>query len=212
MACAICKIRREKRPCPGVKGQICAICCGEQREETIACPLDCEYLQYAHEHERVTKDPAGLPNRDYAIPRNFLEKNVELIMDFQRVILTAALEARAIDNDVRDALAGLVRTYQTLSSGLYYESRPANPMAGAVFDAIQQRAAEIRRMENERGLHQLRDSQIQTALVFLQQMEYGLNNRRARGRCFLSNLKSTLEEMVQTLAEEQAQPGSLIIS
>src|SRR5580698_8411322 len=138
MPCAICHVRREKRHCPGVQGEICAICCGEQREETVACPLDCEYLKIAHQHEgREKKNPADIPNVDARISEEFLQKNIELIVDLQTVLLLTALERNAIDNDVKEALDGLTRTYKTLGSGLYYESRPANPIAAAVFDAVQ---------------------------------------------------------------------------
>ncbi len=120
MACAICHTRREKRLCPGVQGEICAICCGEQREETVACPLDCEYLEIAHLQEsREKKDPAAMPNHDFRISREFLQKNIELVMVLQRAVLVSALRINAVDDDIKAALDGLVRTYKTLESGLY---------------------------------------------------------------------------------------------
>jgi hypothetical protein len=210
MACAICKTRREKRHCPGLPGEICAICCGEQREETIDCPLECEYLQNAHEHEsREKKDPAGMPNPRFRISEDFLQKNVELIMTLQHAILVAALQRNAIDNDVKEALDGLARTYKTLDSGLYYESPPANPLAAAIFDGVQERVSEIRKAENERGVHKILDTQVHTVLVFLQQMEYAFNNDRKRGRCFLDNLRASLAGVVD---ERQPDPASLIVS
>jgi hypothetical protein len=210
MACAICKTRREKRHCPGVQGEICSICCGEQREETVDCPLDCEYLQIAHQHESLEKkNPAGMPSREFRISQDFLRKNVEFLMTMQLTVLKAALRVHAIDSDVREALDGLARTYRTLESGLYYESRPANPMAAAIFDAIQQRVAEIRQTENERGVHKLLDNQVLTVLVFLQQMEYAFDNGRKRGRCFLDNLRTTMAGVAE---EGQPDPASLIVS
>jgi hypothetical protein len=197
MACAICNQRREKRSCPGLPGNICAICCGEQREETISCPFECEYLQLAHLNEpRTTKDPAALPNRDAQLSHDFLEKHVELVITLQQAILVSALSHKAIDNDAKEALDGLVRTYKTLQSGLVYESRPTNPMASAIYDAIQQRVAEIRQAEDERGVHKLKDSQIVSVLIFLQQMEYAFNNDRRRGRSFLHNLRASMTEIM----------------
>jgi hypothetical protein len=198
MACAICKTRREKRHCPGVQGEICPICCGEQREETVACPLDCEYLRIAHEHEGLEKkDPAGMPDPKFRISQDFLRKNVELVMTLQLSLLKAALRVHAIDNDVKEALGGLARTYRTLESGLYYESRPTNPMAAAIFDAIRDRVADMRKDEDARGVHKLLDSQVLSLVVFLQQMEYAFNNGRARGRCFIGNLRTTLSGVVE---------------
>ena len=210
MACAICKTRREKRDCPGVQGAICAICCGEQREETVNCPFDCEYLQIAHQHEALgKKDPALMPSPDFRISRDFLQKNAELIMDLQMTILGAALERNAIDQDAKEALDGLVRTYRTLGSGLYYESRPSNPIAAAIFDAVQQRVASIRKGENESGVHKVLDSQVQTILVFLQQMEYTFNNGRKRGRCFLANIRATIGRFIN---QPEPAPSSLLVS
>ena len=59
----------------------------------------------------------------------FLHENEELLVFLGRGIMRAALEADAVDNDVREALEALIRTYRTLQSGVYYETRPSNPLA-----------------------------------------------------------------------------------
>lgn len=210
MACAICNIRREKRHCPGLPGEICAICCGEQREETIRCPFECEYLQIAHLHEsRETRDPAGIPNADMRISREFLERNIELVVALQHALVASAFEHQAIDNDAKEALENLVRTYKTLGSGLVYESRPSNPIAAAIFDGVQKRVKEIRDLENERAVHKVQDSHVLSILVFLQQMEYAFNNGRKRGRAFLHNLGASIAEMARV---QQQDKSSLIVS
>jgi hypothetical protein len=212
MACAICNIRREKRACPGVRGQICAICCGEQREETISCPLDCEYLQIAHRKEALEKkDPAGVPNADVRIERDFLRKNAELITSLQHALLLSAFENDAIDSDIKEALDGLFKTYKTLDSGLFYESRPANPIAAAIFAALQNRVTGIRQAEGERGMHKITDSQIRSVLVLLQHMEYAFNNGRRKGRCFIHNLRTSLAGVADP-QQAQRDPASLIVS
>jgi hypothetical protein len=211
MACAICQTRREKRHCPGVNGEICAICCGEGREETVDCPLDCEYLQLAHQHESLAKDPEGMPYTDVSIPEGFIDKNYKLLLLFQIPILQAAIENKAFDSDVREALASLIQTYKTLGSGLYYESRPANPIAAAIVDGVQGRVAEIRKVEDERGLHKLQDNHILLLLVFLSQLAYALDNGRKKGRSFLANMAHMMDDAV---ADSPANPEdpSLIIS
>ena len=211
MACAVCKTRREKRHCPGVEGEICTVCCGTEREETIDCPLDCEYLQLAHKRENLRKDPAGVPHRDFPIPENFLKKNFQLITLVQYEILRVALESNAIDFDIREALVGLVRTYQTLGSGLYYESRPSNPIAAAIFDRVQQRVAEMRKVENEQRLHKLLDSQLLAVFIFLERLEYAFNNGRKRGRGFMGSLYGALGEFAAP-ETEPAPSSPLIIS
>ena len=78
--------------------------------------------------------PISFPNRDIRVTDEFLHENEELLVYFGRNLLAAALDTQdAVDNDVREALESLIRTYRTLESGVYYESRPQNPLAGAIY-------------------------------------------------------------------------------
>src|ERR1035441_6424798 len=59
MQCSICQTRRSRRFCPGVRGEICSLCCGEEREVTVDCPLDCEFLREGRRHEKApARNPA----------------------------------------------------------------------------------------------------------------------------------------------------------
>jgi hypothetical protein len=168
MACAICATRRPRRFCPGVRGDICSICCGTGREVTVNCPLDCEYLQDARRHEKpVPLDEAQVPNRDIKITDTFLRANEDLLVFLGRAVATAAFQTPgAVDLDVRDALAA------------------------HIFGAIQEGLAEFRSRETERlGMSKTRDSDVLGALVFLQRVELDRNNGRARGRAFLDALR-----------------------
>lgn len=192
MACAICGVRKPKRFCPGVNGDICTICCGTEREVTVHCPLDCVFLQDARKHDKVPPvDPDKFPNRDIRVTDEFLHENEELLVYFGRNLLAAALDTQdAVDNDVREALESLIRTYRTLESGVYYESRPQNPLAGAIYSRIQEAVTELRRMENEeRGVAHTRDKQVLGLLVFLQRLELDRNNGRRLGRSFIDFLR-----------------------
>jgi len=60
MECAICQTRRPRRFCPGVRGEICSLCCGAEREVTVDCPLDCEFLREARRHEKAP-EPNAIP-------------------------------------------------------------------------------------------------------------------------------------------------------
>jgi hypothetical protein len=44
MKCVKCGLRKGKRACPALKGDICPQCCGEHRLKEIACPADCSWL------------------------------------------------------------------------------------------------------------------------------------------------------------------------
>jgi hypothetical protein len=153
MACAICEVRRPRRYCPGVRGEICTICCGTEREVTVDCPFDCIYLQDARMHEKPAEiDPAQVPNQDIQITESFLRDNETLLVFLAQTIMQASLEVPGIiDYDIREALEALIRTYRTLESGVYYETRPANPLANHVCNAVQRAAQEYRQREREQG-------------------------------------------------------------
>ena len=65
MKCVICEERKPRRHCPGVRGEICHTCCGQERENTVDCPLDCAYLREARVREKAAEvNPAGIPFSD----------------------------------------------------------------------------------------------------------------------------------------------------
>ena len=197
MACAICEVRRPRRYCPGVRGDICSICCGTEREVTVDCPLDCAYLQEARLHEKpVELDPATIPHQDIQVPERFLTENQALLLFIAQTLGRAALETPGgTDHDVREALDGLIRTYRTLQSGVYYESRPANPLANHIFSRVQEQAAAFRESERkELGMSKTRDADILGMLVFFQRLEYDRNNGRRRGRAFIDFLRREFGE------------------
>ena len=112
MSCAICQNRKPRRHCIGIHADICTVCCGTEREETVSCPIECEYLQEAYRHERVeAPDPATLPNRDIQVTEEFLRDNEMAVVIGGRSLLKAALEVEgAVDFDLREALESLVQT------------------------------------------------------------------------------------------------------
>src|SRR5688572_12130714 len=109
MACAICKIRRPRRFCPGVHGDICTVCCGTEREVTVSCPLHCVYLQEARKHEKGPDiNPDQFPHNDIRVSEHFLRDHETLLVYLARELLGAVLEIHgAVDNDVREALDAL---------------------------------------------------------------------------------------------------------
>jgi hypothetical protein len=191
MACAICETRRPSRACPGVRGDICAICCGTEREVTVACPLDCEYLREARRRDRPpSMEGVAMPNADIKITERMIEENEALLAALSSTLLGTAMEMEAIDYDVREAFDALARTYRTLQSGVYYETRPANPLADGLYAALQNAAAEFRKDEQQRlGMTRTRDANVLAMIVFLQRVELDRNNGRKRGRAFIDSLR-----------------------
>jgi len=197
MNCAICESRRARRYCPALTRNICTACCGSSRENTIDCPLTCEHLQAAHLHERIpAPDPAKFPHPDVEISERFSKENSGLFAILSKALLQVALNTRgAADNDVREALDAMARTYRTLESGLIYETKPASLIAAAI---AQQMAAEIdqlrRSLKERAGIEMIRDADIFGVLVMLQRLEFFHNNGRRRGRAFLNFLRREFQE------------------
>lgn len=195
VSCRICENRKPRRYCPGVRGDICAPCCGEQREVTIDCPLDCSNLVEARKHEqRSTMALEDFPNQDVRITEAFLERNQTLFLLLGMTVLQAGLDnSGVVDSDVRDALQALIRTYRTKESGLIYETRSPNPYAAGVQARVEEAVEAYRRDVAERtGMHQVRDAEVLGCLVFLERLELQRNNGRRRGRAFLSFLHGEL--------------------
>jgi hypothetical protein len=190
--CVICGIRKPRRHCPGVHGDICSICCGTEREQSVDCPLECTYLRDAHEHEKAPDlDAATLPNPDIQITEDFLHAN-EILLAFLAIsIFEGAMEnPAATDWDVREALEALVKTYRTLQAGLYYESLPTNVFAAAIARQVQTKMTEIRQKEIESGgVPTIRDAAVLGVIAFLQRLEFSRNNGRKRSRAFLDFLR-----------------------
>lgn len=189
--CVICNIRKPRRHCPGVNGEICSICCGTEREQTIDCPLECPWLRAAHEHERPPDlDPASIPNQDITVTEEFLRSN-EVVMAFIAMALFegAMKQQGATDWDMRDALEALVKTYRTAESGLIYETVPDNKFAAAIAANVREKLADLVKRETEaRGASSLRDADVLGVLVFIQRLEISRNNGRKRSRSFLDFL------------------------
>jgi hypothetical protein len=192
VTCVICRIRKPRRQCPGVHGEICTICCGTGREQSIDCPLDCVYLHDAHQHEKpLAIDPALTPNRDIRVTEEFLHES-EILLAFLAVsVFEGVLETPgATDWDVREAFDALIATWRTLQSGLYYETLPANTYAASIAKHVRAKIEEVREKEaEERGVSSITDSAILGILAFLQRLEYSNNNGRKRSRAFIDFLR-----------------------
>jgi hypothetical protein len=192
MKCQICDTRKARRHCPGVHGEICSICCGNEREVSISCPLDCPYLMEARQHEKPREVKIeDLPNRDVEVTEEFLHEHEPLFLFMSSRLLDAVLSsAGAVDTDVREALESLIRTYRTLQSGLYYETKPANLIAAGIHQRVQEAIEELRKELAAANNTPVRDAEILGTLVFLERVELHENNGRPRGRAFIDYLRT----------------------
>ena len=204
--CKLCEKKRAKRHCPGVNGEICPACCCAERENTVDCPVDCEYLREARLHDRpVPMDEEDLPNQDIRLSEDFVRQQEHVVMWMANALARAMESRRAVDGDAREGLEALIRTYRTLESGLIYETRPQNPYAAEIQEALKQSVEELRQSLAEgTGMQTLRDADVLGALVFLQRLELQHNNGRRRGRAFF--------DFLRTYFPSQSQPAASVAS
>ena len=171
------------------------MCCGTGREETIDCPLDCEYLREARGREKLPPfDPKSLPNSEIELSDRFMDEHQQLAIVIGRLLLVAAVETPGfVDSDIRDALAALVATYRTADAGLIYESRPTNTIAARAVERFTRDLKQFREdVEKRSASHTIRDKDILGVLVFWQRMEYQRSNGRRKGRAFIESLYALL--------------------
>jgi hypothetical protein len=162
-------------------------------------------LQEAHRYEWERNPGAPLesvPFSQYEIHNNFLHHHDAFLGMIAATMLKRALELPAVqDSDLREALDGLIRTRETLASGLVYESVPQMPVPEALFRTVQQF------LEETASKVQVKDSEIIKCLVFLARLAAARSNGRPRCRAFVGFLHSQFPQIVA-----ETTPAGLIIA
>lgn len=215
MSCAICEIRREKRFCPAVHGRICPQCCGEQREVTLDCPSDCQYLQQAREHEKPR--PAGQFEStalfvQVEISEQFTYEREHLLMGLSYALTKAAHADRSLnDRDLIAALSAMSTSYERrVNSGLHYEQPLTSTAQHAVAAQVEEMVKRYREAEQKQlGYSKLKDSDVLKALVFLVRLGYGRTSGRPKSRAFTDFLFAQFPEKEPAVVAQEA--GSRII-
>ena len=190
--CKRCGQRRARRACPALEADICTICCGTEREVSISCPLDCEYLKEAHRREKalpVEETEAVEPGME--LTEEFLQRHKELLLLTAYSLVQAAMRTPgAVDTDALEALEALIKTHRTSQSGLIYETRAENSVAAAVQRAFSESLAGFKKMMGERDAQgEPRDRDVLGILIFLRRFGLQNMNGRPRGRMFIDLLR-----------------------
>jgi len=209
LTCPICEQRKAKRFCPARAETICSVCCGTEREVTIACPARCPHLitSRQYDHERREIDWSKMPFADTKIPSAFVVAHERLVAALSFVICQYAQANRSVvDADAQAALAALAESYRTLASGIYYEHPPASLLQKGFYDALKKGIEDYKKAEAQRaGMSTVRDSEIRDTLILLTQLGATHANGRPKGRAYLDFLRN------QFPAEQFSQPASNLI-
>jgi hypothetical protein len=207
--CKICGVRKAKRNCLAVGNGICTLCCGTEREASLSCPLECEYLQDAHGREKtVPIEEKDIPSPDITVTEEFVAAHEELVLFAVYSLLQATLRTPgAVDSDVLAALSALTQTHRTLEAGLVYETLSPNAIAASIQRRFSASLEDYEKLRREReALAPLRNSEILAVLVFLHRVGHQNQNGRSRGRMFIDLLRHMTPD---TQVDERA--PSLII-
>jgi len=194
LLCPICNKRKVKRFCPARGDNICAICCGTEREVTIDCPADCPHLVASRKYDegRRQVEWSNIPFSDVHISNDFAQSHAQLLMTLLSSIWQYAREHRqVVDADAIAALQALAESYRTLSSGLYYEKPPDYLYQRELYQAVKAALEEFQRTQTQReGLVTIRTSDLRDSLIYLTQLGALRTNGRPKGRAFLDVIKS----------------------
>jgi len=216
LSCAICEIRKEKRFCPAVHGRICPQCCGEQREVSLDCHLDCPYLLQARAHEKPRSadqiDPAGL-FLQVEVSDQFMYEKEHLLMGLTYALAKAARADRSLhDQDLVGVLAMLATSYhRRVNSGLHYEQPLTSDSQRRAAAEVENMVKEYREAEQKHvGYSSLKDSEVLKALVFLVRLAHGRTSGRPKSRAFVEFLFAQFPEKESAVVTPQ-EAGSRII-
>lgn len=200
--CPLCQQRPPRRICPALSNQICARCCGEERERTIQCPWECEHLMEARAHEPRNRLPEALPNREFRVDESFIQKNSGLVQTLVSTVYFSADQTQAVDLDVREVLQSVIAerlgseapVAREMVDREMVDRKPverepvkretAKPMLTAVLGRMER----FQLAAKADGVH-FPEEDITMVLVFMQRQEYLFNNQRALGRAFLQLLQ-----------------------
>jgi len=209
LPCPICNKRKVKRFCPARGDNICAVCCGTEREVTIDCPADCPHLVASRKYDegRRLVDWSNIPFSDVRISNEFAQSHALLLMTLISSIWKYAREYRqVVDADVIAALHALAESYRTLSSGLYYEKPPDYLYQRELYQVLKTALEEFQRVQTQRqGLVTIRNSDLRDSLIYLTQLGALRTNGRPKGRAFLDLIRS------QVAPQDSAQANSNIV-
>jgi hypothetical protein len=194
MSCALCATRKEKRFCPAIHDRICPVCCGTEREVTLACPSECIYLQQARKHEKpreLTDAERALLFPEVEINEAFFQERGPFLSFLNHALANFVLAHGGItDRELIEGLSAAASSYHTLvKSGLHYAASSPGMMQQALVSELDKMIEGYREGEaKNRGYSTLRESDVRDALVMMLRVAYARTSGRPKSRAFIDVL------------------------
>jgi hypothetical protein len=204
MKCPLCEIRKAKRFCPAKGRQICAVCCGTKREVEIDCPSDCVYLHVGREYEseKIARSGEMPPRTERLWEHEFISRHYGIFLSVWGIILDErARFPEMVDGDVQMTLDSLIRTYETMDKGIYYDSTPASAVQKNLYRALKA-FFESSNQEFDISSGRLKTSTILDCLRFQRELALAIVLPRPKSRAFLDHLQDIHARSFPEVREE----------
>lgn len=205
MFCPICEKRKPGRFCPAKAEQICAVCCGTEREVSIDCPPDCAYLISAHRYEEQhqRKLPADTPLLDVPLKSGAIDAHQQLLAAIAFTIAKFCAEHKeANDPDLLAAIESLANARKTLAAGIVYEQLPALPVQRELYTAVSDFLVTTKQQNAQMSFGNAKDVEVFQLLVFLYRMGLMHTNGKPRARRFIAFLRGQFPDAQELKKEE----------
>ncbi|HET7212174.1 MAG TPA: hypothetical protein VFL79_01180, partial [Terriglobia bacterium] len=154
----------------------------------------CSYLLESRKHDlgRHEVDWKAVPFSDVQVTRSTVARHEALITQLAYAICKYAGENPPVaDSDVVASLKSLAESYQTLSSGIYYEKPPDYALQRGLYEALEGAVKEYKKAGSaDPGFETPRESEVRDILIFLTQLGATRTNGRPKGRAYLDLLRS----------------------
>jgi hypothetical protein len=197
--CPLCQSRKAKRYCPAKRGAICAVCCGTKREIEIDCPSDCSYLQSGRDYEsqKASRAVSVLPTTERLWASEFLSSHSGILYGLWNAVLDERSRfPEMVDNDLQQAVQGLIQTYQTLDNGIYYDVEPVSPIPKSLYWAMKSFFEPS--VDSKAEPRRFKTSTILDILTLFLEMELTTTLPRPRSRAFLDHIDKACRNLETT--------------
>ncbi|MBZ5534676.1 MAG: hypothetical protein LAO31_01875 [Acidobacteriia bacterium] len=206
MQCPLCGKRKARRSCPAKSAQICGVCCATKREIEIDCPLSCSYLREGYQYA-MEKNPLEQRARsmtiDRTFDRGFLLENERFLMELSKGIRECYMSAPQLhDSDIVGAFAALEKTFRTLDTGLYYDTRPEGGLEQILYLKLKE-SIDLKIQTPDIQGRRLKVSAVIDCLVFMQQFVQMKGSGRPLSRGYLTHLEEVFSHAPQESPSEE---------